>query len=821
MHGVPIQGGEAQTANGRRAFRWNSMPAPDPDDAPVPGPDARGALHWREHLLNGLLRVAVVAGAVPALLSVLRAVDSGQWRHPGVALTALAFAGIVAWRTDLGFRVRAWLALLIMYALGLWLLLRVGVATQMYLLACPLMAVLLAGTRTAITWLAVTGVTLVGMGWGLDLQLPIPGLEDQPGVKWINHGANFVFLGALLTLSCAFLLRRLESALEQQRAVSDSLRASEDTLRQIAAQVPGMVYRLRFDRDSQPHYIYASPGAQALFGLTPAQMLADGWQVLRLVHAEDRARLLADLSRAHAEARTFSTEFRVRLADGTEKWIHASSTEVSRGEQGVVHNGIMLDITERKASETLVWQQAHFDALTGLPNRVLLRDRLEQAIAKARLAQHPVALLLIDLDHFKEVNDTLGHDRGDQLLVEAGQRIRGCVKDGDVVARMGGDEFTVVLPQISAPVQADLVAQRIIAALSAPFVLGLERAFVSASVGITLYPSDADSLEGLLKHADQALYSAKDAGRSRFRYFTRTLQEQAQLRMRLATDLRNALHARQLHLVYQPIIDLATGEVHKAEALLRWQHPERGPISPAVFIPIAESTGLIGEIGDWVFLTAVAQVQVWRRMLHPEFQISVNRSPVQFRTDACGQPGWGEHLAALGLPGDSIVVEITEGLLLDNGPGVAEQLLALRAAGLPVSLDDFGTGYSAMAYLQKFDIDFLKIDRSFVSGMNQDETGRALCKAIVVMAHELGMQVIAEGVETAEQHAWLAAAGCDYAQGFLFARPLLPDAFEAWLAQHRALSPAPAPLPAPGLARALPEPEPERLAALVTAPGAL
>jgi len=251
--------------------------------------------------------------------------------------------------------------------------------------------------------------------------------------------------------------------------------------------------------------------------------------------------------------------------------------------------------------------------------------------------------------------------------------------------------------------------------------------------------------------------------------------------MRLATDLRAALALGQFHVVYQPIVDLATGEVRKAEALLRWTHPDRGPVSPAVFIPIAESSGLIGEIGDWVFRTATGQVARWRQTLHPQFQISVNRSPVQFRSDAATGPGWGDQLIQAGLPGDSIAVEITEGLLLDTGPGVTEQLHALKQAGVPISLDDFGTGYSAMAYLQKFDIDFLKIDRRFVSGMQQDATGRALCKAIIVMAHELGMRVIAEGVETTAQRDWLQAAGCDHAQGYLFARPMPAEQFEAWI----------------------------------------
>jgi len=266
------------------------------------------------------------------------------------------------------------------------------------------------------------------------------------------------------------------------------------------------------------------------------------------------------------------------------------------------------------------------------------------------------------------------------------------------------------------------------------------------------------------------------------------LQEAAQTRVRLAGDLRTALAEHQFAVVYQPIVALATGAIHKAEALLRWHHPTRGLVSPAAFVPIAESSGLIVDIGEWVFQQAVRQVQSWRATLAPDFQISVNKSPVQFHHDRAGKAPWAAQLAAQGLSGDSIVVEITEGLLLDTSSSVADTLLALRDAGIRVSLDDFGTGYSSLSYLQKFDIDFVKIDQSFVRHLIADSTDLALCKAIIVMAHALGMQVIAEGVETAAQRDLLAAAGCDYAQGFYYARPLSAPDFEAFMAGYTPLS---------------------------------
>jgi EAL domain-containing protein (putative c-di-GMP-specific phosphodiesterase class I) len=281
---------------------------------------------------------------------------------------------------------------------------------------------------------------------------------------------------------------------------------------------------------------------------------------------------------------------------------------------------------------------------------------------------------------------------------------------------------------------------------------------------------------------------AKGAGRNRFSYFTPTLQQEAQVRARLANDLRSALVYGQFWVAYQPIVELATGLVHKAEALIRWEHPTRGLVNPASFIPIAESSGLILEIGEWVFRQAAEQVARWRRSHHPQFQISVNKSPVQFHHnsgDAANttHQAWVEHLASLGLPGQSIVVEITEGLLLDASAEVNAQLLALRDAGIGVSLDDFGTGYSSLSYLQKYDIDYLKIDQSFVRHLSASSKDLALCKAIIVMAHELGMRVIAEGVETAEQRDLLKAAGCDFAQGYLFSKPVPAAEFSAFLAR--------------------------------------
>jgi len=439
------------------------------------------------------------------------------------------------------------------------------------------------------------------------------------------------------------------------------------------------------------------------------------------------------------------------------------------------------DITNRKKSEDLIWKQANFDELTGLPNRHMFYDRLAQEIKKADRTSLSMALLYIDLDRFKEINDTLGHSMGDILLVDAARRISACVRETDTVARLGGDEFIVVLTELNEVSRIDALTQDILHELAEPFRLGSEAAYLSASIGITLYPHDAAGMEELVKNADQAMYAAKNAGRNRFSYFTQTMQQTAQAKLKLSNDLRGALAARQFKVYYQPIVELATGRIHKAEALIRWQHPVRGLVSPAEFIPLTEESGLIVEIGDWVFREAASQVKRWRALYDPEFQISVNMSPVQFYSASNPCQTWSVCLQELELPGQSMVIEITEGLLLEAEQGVIDKLLRFHETGIQISLDDFGTGYSSLSYLQKFDIDYLKIDQSFTRNLTPGSSSMALSEAIIMMAHRLDMIVIAEGVETEAQRELLANAGCNYVQGYLISRPVTAEEFEELL----------------------------------------
>ena len=430
------------------------------------------------------------------------------------------------------------------------------------------------------------------------------------------------------------------------------------------------------------------------------------------------------------------------------------------------------DVTERKAVERQLQHQASYDALTGLPNRRLFHERLRDEITHADQLNRGLAVLFIDLDRFKEVNDTLGHSIGDQLLVLAAQRIQHCVRETDTVARLAGDEFVVIITDIDHFDPLERMAQDIVAGMSRPFHFGEHSAFVSASIGIAKYPGDADNAETLLGCADQAMYFAKESGRNSYRLFTVGMLEQAQYRLQMAADLREALSLGQLEMHYQPIFAIGNPLAVKAEALLRWRHPRLGQVPPNQFIAIAEETGLIDEIGDWVFCQAVDTAKYWNAVSDGSGlrQVSINVSPRQFlrgNLDNCI-----EYIRDSGVNPAAIVIEITEGLLLDDQPEIHHKLQRLHQTGVQLALDDFGTGYSAMGYLKKFNIDYLKIDKTFIRDLETDPGDRAIAEAIVAMAHRLSLRVIAEGVETMGQLELLEAVGCEYIQGYLFAKPM-------------------------------------------------
>lgn len=512
--------------------------------------------------------------------------------------------------------------------------------------------------------------------------------------------------------------------------------------------------------------IDVNPTFTTITGYSRAEMLGKKLDVL---HVREDSDFHDALWQALREKGHWAGEVLNRRKNGQvyPEWFEINAVRNERGEISCFV-AQAADISARKNAEHHIWRLANYDKLTGLPNRSMFHERLVHEIRRAHRSESKLALLFLDLDGFKEVNDSLGHDVGDLLLQQVANRLAGCVRESDTIARLGGDEFIIILNDVSETGVVGTVAQKIIDALAAPFTLRGNTVYVSASVGVTLYPDDGETNEVLLKNADQAMYAAKKEGRNRYCYFTSAMQEQVNRRARIISEMRLALGSSQFHVLYQPIVDLRTGRICKAEALVRWHHPLDGLVSPAIFIPIAEEAGLISAVGNFVFRDAVRTA---RRLsgIEPQFMVSVNKSPVQFSSK---EHSWAQILAEMGADGSNLAVEITEGMLLDMRPAVQQRLQALRAAGMQVAIDDFGTGYSSLAYLRKFAVNFLKIDQSFIRNLEAGSEEHALCDAMITMAHRLGMIVIAEGVETDAQRSMLLEMGCDYGQGYLFAPPL-------------------------------------------------
>jgi|GEM_PF-826030 len=536
--------------------------------------------------------------------------------------------------------------------------------------------------------------------------------------------------------------------------------------------------------DADNHILAVNPAFTAITGYTAQEVIGKNPSLLRSSH-HDQAFYTTIWQELNTTGK-WQGEIWNRRKNG-ECYVEWLSINTIYRDNGSVRRRVALfsDITAKKKNEELIWQQANYDGLTGLPNRHMLHDRLARAIKKTHRTALPLALLFIDLDRFKEVNDSLGHEMGDILLKEAALRMENCVRETDTVARFGGDEFVIILSEINSIDCVARIAHNLLSKLAEPFQLGVETVYISASIGAALYPTDATDVATLLRFADQAMYAAKSEGRNRFQYYRPVMQETINARMRLANDMHKALANQQLRVYYQPIVELSTGAIYKAEALIRWQHPLLGLVSPADFIPIAEVTGMITGIGDWVFYQAVAQAARLRATYHPEFQISINKSPVQFLTNFDNHTCWLDHLQRLGLPAQALVIEITESLLMEVKDRISDQLQAFKDNGVAVALDDFGTGYSSLSYLRKFDIDYIKIDQSFVHNLAADTRDMALCETIINMAHKLGMKVVAEGVATLDQYRLLAQMGCDFGQGYFFAKPLPPDALERLLSEQR------------------------------------
>lgn len=506
--------------------------------------------------------------------------------------------------------------------------------------------------------------------------------------------------------------------------------------------------------------------------------------ILDITHPEDVPTTIAKMQAVLAgENSHYYYEKRYRHSSGKTIW-GAVSASLVRKEDGRPDYiiAVLEDITERKLADEIIWRQTNYDTLTGLPNLHLLNDRLQQELRKPLEAGRILAVLHLGLDRFKEINDVYGHAAGDKLLYEAARRITHCVRASDTVARLGNDEFLIILPNLDAALQAEGIAQEILRSLQRPVAMDRNEAFVTASIGISLYPADTVEPEALLRNAEQAMYQVKNRGRNGYSYFVTSMQETALKRQQLIRDLRGAIANSQMCLYYQPIVELSNRRCLKAEALLRWRHPELGIVGPSEFIPLAEDTGLIHEIGDWVFREAALEAGRWQELAgdRGQVQMSINKSSRQI-TNGTTEKDWIKYLDQIGLTGEHVAIEITESLLLDGSKSVLEKLDHFRAEGIRFALDDFGTGYSAMSYLKRYPIDFLKIDRSFVHDMTANPSDQAIIEAIISMAHKLKIRVIAEGVETDEQRRMLLDAGCDFAQGYFFAKPMPKEEFEKFV----------------------------------------
>jgi PAS domain S-box/diguanylate cyclase (GGDEF) domain len=566
----------------------------------------------------------------------------------------------------------------------------------------------------------------------------------------------------------------------QRKQVEQAVRESEERFRQL---VEGSVLGIVIESDGVP--VFANPTFARIFGY------ADPNDILALPNL-DRLFAIPDQRRVDqvrqtvlaCESATEPKEIQGIRSDGELIWVEVQSQLVSWKGRNALQT-TLADVSLRRAYEERLQRQANYDEITDLPNRVLATDRLRTAVLSAVRHRHRGGLLFVDLDHFKKINDTWGHATGDQLLRMAAERLRSCVRDEDTVARLGGDEFTVILPKIGAASNAEPVVHKILNAFSLPFVLGRHEAFVTASVGISIFPDDSDDSATLMQNADAAMYRAKEQGRNTFQFYTRELNERAAERMRIESHLVHALDRGEFQVYYQPIVDIRTGALAEAEALLRWSNPELGRFVPNQFVPLIEDIGLIIQVGQWVLDSACRQLARWRRSGLPDMGVTVNISSRQLRVNGLVD-AVAHAIQRYGIPPHALELEITESCLMTDVDENSQVVHALDRLGVSLALDDFGTGYSCLRYLKDLPVDTVKIDKSFIASVTTDASDASVVEAIIALAHRLGIRVIGEGVETEEQLNFIRNRGCDLAQGHFFATPLPSDQFAEWYRSYAA-----------------------------------
>jgi len=508
-------------------------------------------------------------------------------------------------------------------------------------------------------------------------------------------------------------------------------------------------------------------------------------QVLEITPPDDRVRVADALEKTVETGESYNVQHRIiRPDNGEQRWVEVHAELIDLGEEGKSLRGFAQDITERKATEEKLFNLAHYDNLTGMPNRVLVLDRLQQALKRARRSGSQVAVLFLDLDQFKKVNDTLGHDAGDRTLRDAASRLQGLSRERDTVARIGGDEFVIVLEEFDRVSDVISVVSKVIDAFHEPLMVSGREFVLTVSIGIALSPHDGATAHDLLRNADTAMYHAKNRGRDGYQFFTRSMNDAVERRLALEEALRGAVSRQELFVHYQPLVRLSDRVCVGAEALLRWRHPELGEVSPDEFVEVAEQGGLIQELGEFVIDRVVKQVAEWRSRLSPDFCVSVNVSPRQFRDPRLAEKVISAMKDA-GVGGDGLEIEVTEGVLLPGRKEVDHTLKTLRRNGVGIVMDDFGTGYASLSYLRDHPFTSLKIDRSFIGNLDTDQRQRQLVVSALRLGQALGMKVVAEGVETEAQLEVLVDEGCQLVQGFLFSKAVVPARISEMLAAHK------------------------------------
>jgi diguanylate cyclase (GGDEF)-like protein/PAS domain S-box-containing protein len=530
--------------------------------------------------------------------------------------------------------------------------------------------------------------------------------------------------------------------------------------------------------DTQGKIEYVNHKFTSISGFNFEEVIGKTPRILK--SGKNSKKVYTDLWSSIIKGKTWQGELHNKKKNGDLYWEQVYITPI-KDKTGVIINFLSHkeDITTRKAYEEKLHHQQYYDELTNFPNRLLVIDRLRQAIRRAKRSGKKVGVLNIDLDDFKKVNDSHGHEAGNQIIIEASQRLDACMRHEDTIAHLSGDEFQIIAPDLDSIIDLEQIAQKLLNSFSQSFLINTQEVFMTASIGATIYPDDGQRAEILMRNASATVHLAKDSGRDNIRFFTERLNKQAHDRILLGSQLRHAIDQDEFTLNYQPIIDLKTGRIGACEILLRWKNDDLGMVPPATFIPHAEDSGLINSIGEWVLRNACTQISTWQQAGMEQINFAINTSGRQYR-----ETGFARRFINIinmfNLRPNSIEFEITESLLFDDAPELTQTLQEFVDAGINLTIDDFGTGYSSLSYLRRFPLKKLKIDRSFILGLD-NEDGRALVKAITMVGHALSLKVVAEGVETQEQIDFLRQTPCDLIQGYYYSKPLSADAFSRYI----------------------------------------